>query len=201
VDRLQTLKDMHQQETNRLEAHQCAGQLELIRSVQEHLHWLRTNIDELQRQIDDHINGHPQLRHNAELLGSIPGLGDITIAKFLAYVGDVRRFRNARALAAFIGVTPRLRQSGSSQQGRTTLSRTGHAALRHALYMPGLVALRHNPVIHDFGQRLRASGLAPKAVVAAAMRKLVHLIFGVMRSGRAFDPAIAMPRLDTQDGI
>jgi transposase len=201
VDRLQALKEMHQQESNRLEAHRFAGHEELIGSVQVHLHWLQTNIEALQRQINDHIDGHPRLRQDAELIGSIPGLGDITIAKFLAHIGDVRRFRNAKALAAFIGVSPRLKLSGSSVKGRSMLSRTGHAQLRHALYMPGLVALRHNEPIRAFGQRLRATGLAPKAVVGAAMRKLVHLIFGVIRSGRSFDASLAMPRLDTQDGI
>ena len=90
------------------------------------------------------------------------------------------RFCNAKALAAFIGVSPRLRLSGSSVKGRSMLSRTGHAELRRALYMPGPVALRHNAAIRPFGQRLRAAGLAPKAVVGAAMRKLVHLIFGVI---------------------
>jgi transposase len=183
VDRLQALKEMHQQESNRLEAHRFAGHEELIGSVQTHRHWLQTNIEALQRQIGDHIDVHPRLRQDAELIGSIPGLGDITIAKFLAYIGDARRFRNAKALAAFIGVSPRLRLSGSSVKGRSMLSRTGHADVRRSLYMPGLVALRHNPAIRLFGQRLRATGLAPKAVVGAAMRKLVHLIFGAKRHG------------------
>lgn len=65
------------------------------------------------------------------------------MAKVLAYAGDVRRFTNAKALAAFIGICPRQRQPRSSVRGRTMISRTGHAALRKALYMPGLVALRH----------------------------------------------------------
>ncbi|MDO8369510.1 MAG: IS110 family transposase, partial [Candidatus Nitrotoga sp.] len=88
-------------------------------------------------------------------------------AKVLAYAGDVRRFANAKALAAFIGVTPRQRLSGSSVKGRTMMSRTGHADLRRALYMPGLVARRHNPVLRAFGDRLSTTGLAPKAVVGA----------------------------------
>lgn len=82
------------------------------------------------------------------------------------------------------------------------ISRTGHAALRHALYMPGLVALRHNPVLQVFGARMQGNGLAPKAVVGAAMRKLVHLIYGVVKSGKPFDAAIGMPKgLAFQDGI
>lgn len=115
--------------------------------------------------------------------------------------GYVRRFSSAKALAAFIGVSPRQRLSGTSLKGRTMLSRTGHASLRHALYMPGLVARQHNPALRYFGDRLRANGLAPKAVVGAVMRKLTHLIYGVITSGAPFDATRAMPKLDFQDGI
>ena len=123
------------------------------------------------------------------------------MAKVLAYAGDVRRFAYAKALAAFIGVTPRQRVSGSSVKGRTMMSRTGHADLRRALYMPGLVARRHNPVLKVFGDRLRVTGLAPKAVVGAVMRKLAHLMYGVIKSGQPFDANFTRARLDFQDGI
>ena len=109
----------------------------------------------------------------------------------LAYAGDIRRFANGKALAAFIGVSPRQRQSGSSVKGRTMISRTGHADLRKALYMPGMVALRHNTVLQAFGERMKANGLVPKAVIGAAMRKLVHIIYGVVKSGRPFDANFA----------
>ena len=81
------------------------------------------------------------------------------------------------------------------------ISRTGHAALRKALYMPGLVALRHNPILQVFGARMKTNGLAPKAVVGAAMRKLAHLIYGVVKSGKPFDVNFAMNGLAIQDGI
>lgn len=81
------------------------------------------------------------------------------------------------------------------------ISRTGHAALRKALYMPGLVALRHNPILQVFGARMKTNGLAPKAVVGAAMRKLAHLIYGVVKSGKPFDANFAMNGLAIQDGI
>lgn len=102
-----------------------------------------------------------------------------------------------------LDLTPlgRQRLSGSSVKGRTVMSRTGHADLRRALYMPGLVARRHNPVLRDFGDRLKASGLAPKAVVGAVMRKLAHLIYGVIKSGQPFDASFSACRLDLQDGI
>lgn len=201
VDRLQALKDMRQQELNRQEAHRASGQAALVQTVQAHVAWLDEQIRALEQDIDDHIDRHPELKADAQLLRTIPGLGDTTIAKLLAYAGDVRRFRSAKALAAFIGVSPRQRISGTSVRGRTMLSRTGHAALRHALYMPGLVARWHNPALRKFGDRLRANGLAPKAVVGAVMRKLAHLIYGVITSGAPFDTTRAMPKVDFQDGI
>lgn len=81
------------------------------------------------------------------------------------------------------------------------MSRTGHADLRTALYMPGLVARRHNPVLKTFGDRLQANGLAPKAVVGAIMRKLAHLIYGIIKSGQPFDANFDQSGLAIQDGI
>jgi transposase len=172
-----------------------------VNSIHSHLAWLRQCIKELEGQIDDHIDGHPQLKQDADLIKSIPGLGETTAAKVLAFVGDVRRFSTAKALAAYVGVTPRLRQSGSALRGHTIISRSGHTAMRAALYMPAMVALKHNQVIKAFGQRLATKGLTPKAVIAASMHKLVHIIYGVVRSGLPFNPLIAMPPLDFQDGI
>lgn len=199
VDRLQVLKDMQQQELNRLEAH--AGNSTLQASIQEHVTWLQSCADKLRKQIDDHIDGHPKLKADAQLLSSIPGLGAVTTPKILAFLGDVRRFKNAKALAAFVGVTPRLKESGSSVRGRSQISRAGHSLMRTALYMPAMVASKHNPAVKAFGDRLRAGGMAPKAVIGACMHKLAMLIYGVLRSGRPFDASICLPRLDVQDGI
>ncbi|MCW7542079.1 IS110 family transposase [Aquabacterium sp. A7-Y] len=199
VDRLQTIKDMQGQELNRLEAQ--AGNPTLTSSIREHIDWLQRCADALQREIDDHIDGHPRLREDAKLIASIPGIGRVTMPKVMAFLGDVRRFKNAKALAAFIGVTPRLRESGSSVRGRSMISRAGHAQMRRALYMPALVASRHNPAVKAFGDRLRATGMAPKAVIGACMHKLAILIYGVLRSGQPFNLQIAMPKPDFQDGI
>jgi transposase len=144
VDRVQALKDMRQQEMNRIEALAADGQADVLAHVTLHVTWLDQEIARLERDIDDHIDRHPALKADAELIASIPGIGKTTVAKVLAYAGDVRRFNSAKALAAFIGLTPRQRLSGSSVRARTMMSRAGHKALRHALYMPGLVARRHN---------------------------------------------------------
>jgi transposase len=198
VDRLQALKDMHLQESNRLEGQELLGQESSVKSIHEHLAWLDARIAELKREIDDHIDSNPTLKHDAELMTSVPGVGNTTVAKVLAYVGDLRRFSSAKALSAYIGVTPRQKQSGTSVRGRTMISRAGHATLRSALFMPAMVALQHNPTIKAFGERLGNNGLARKAVVAASMHKLVHLLYGVVRSGLPFDPIRARPRVDTQ---
>ncbi len=201
VDRLQALKDMRQQELNRVEALEAGEHSEVMAHVKIHITWLDEQITRLEQDIDDHIDRHPELKVDGELIASIPGIGQTTVAKVLAYAGDVRRFDNAKAFAAFIGLSPRQRLSGTSVRGRTMLSRAGHKALRHALYMPGLVARRHNAALKTFGDRLSQNGLAPKAVIGAVMRKLAHFIYGVIKSGKPFDMKRAMPVLDYQDGI
>jgi len=201
VDRLQALTDMRQQELNRTEALTHGMPTNVTAMVEEHVDWLNVQIDKIQSDIDDHIDGHPELKHDAELMQSIPGVGNRTSAQFLAYIGDVRRFKSAKALAAFVGVTPKQKQSGTSINGRTTISRAGHTAARKSLYMPGMVAKRHNPVIIAMAKRLEKKGLAPKAIVGASMRKLVHLIYGVIKSGQPFRAEIPMAGLEIQEGI
>jgi len=199
VERRQALLDMHQQEANRLEATVEAA---ARTSITEHLTWLEARIAELEKDIDDHIDGHKEtLGKDAELLASIPGLGRTTAAKVLGLLGDLRRFDSGKALAAFIGVTPRRFESGDSVRGRTTISRAGHACVRHALFMPTLVATRHNPKIKAFRDRLVAAGKPKKSAVLASMHKLVHLMYAVVRKGVAFDPGFGRMALDVQDGI
>lgn len=201
VDRLQALIDMRQQETNRLEALAHGTPTSVQDMVDEHIDWLNQQIQKIQADIDDHIDGNPELKQDTDLIESIPGIGRRASSQFLAYIGDARRFRNAKALAAFIGVTPRQKQSGSSINGRSHLSRAGHAAARKALFMPGMVAKRYNPVVVELTARLEKRGLTPKAIVGASMRKLVHLIYGVLKSGQPFDAKIALSGLELQEGI
>lgn len=201
VDRLQALIEMRQQECNRLEALEQSEPGSVENMVREHISWLEQQIARVESDIDDHIDQNPNLKQDAELIRSIPGIGSKTVARILAYVGDVRRFKSAKSLAAYVGVTPRQRESGSSIRGRTMMSRTGHAAARKSLYMPGLVATRRNPVIIAMAKRLKERGLAPKAIVGASMRKLAHMIYGVIKSGQPFDAKIPLAGLAIQDGI
>ena len=199
VDRLQVLKDISLAEGNRLQIN--ADNAVLKESIEAHLEWLAGCMKALQKQIDDHIDAHPELSKDAALLASIPGIGTVTVAKILGYLGDVRRFDSAKALSAFLGVTPKRKESGSSLKGRSSFSRAGHGEMRKALYMPALVALRHNPLVKTFGERIKSTGLAPKAVVGACMHKLAMLIYGVLRSGLPFDVDFEKKKLAIQDGI
>lgn len=189
VHRLEALQDMHRQEANRLED---AGNAPSVRaSLTAHLAFLDQQIEKTQAAIQDHIDQHPGLKQDQDLLTSIPGIGDLTAAKFLAEVVNVRVYGNARAVAAYAGLTPRHRLSGNSVHGRTRLSKTGNARLRHALYMPAVVAWRFNPLIRIFCQRLKERGKSNMAIIGAAMRKLVHIAYGVLKSGKPFDPHYA----------
>ncbi|WP_342114560.1 IS110 family transposase [Pseudoduganella sp. OTU4001] len=187
-DRLKALKAMRLQEENRLEACTVAANAELMDHIEEQVVWLGLQIKQIGRDIEDHIACHPSLKRDADLMASIPGVGKATVAVMLGHIGDMRRFSSAKALAAHLGVSPRQRLSGTSVRGRTTMSRTGNRATRSALYMPAVVASRRNPILRAFAERLHANGLSKKAVIGAVMRKLVHLMYAIVRSGIAFRP-------------
>jgi transposase len=188
VSRLDDLIVMHTME--RARAQQVHG--EALRSVHIILEALQDEMARLREAIQAQIDRDGDLRRNAQLLQSIPGLGPETISRVLAYLGAVERFENAGQVVAYSGVNPRLRQSGQ-RTGASPISKQGSSALRKALYMPALVARRHNPVLRAFCDRLAARGKHPKQVLVAAMRKLLHLIWGVLKSGRPFDPAVGLP--------
>lgn len=191
VRHLADLTDSRQQAANRLATSPATDPVQPHLKAQ--LALLDAQIKETKRTIADHLNHHPDLKHQADLLRSIPGLADLTIAKLFAECRDLRAFRDVRQLVAFAGLNPRHHQSGSSILKKTTISRTGSPSLRAALYMPALVAIRYNPIIRAFADRLRLRGLSGKAIVVAAMRKLLHLVFGVLKSDRPFDPFFASP--------
>jgi transposase len=133
-----------------------------------------------------------ELRSHQQRLCSIPGVGVWTAVRVLAEINEVCGAVDARQLAAYAGLTPRERTSGSSVHHRPQLAKTGNSRLRRALSLPAIVAMRHNLAVHALAERLRARGKRPMVIVGAAMRKLLHLIDGVLTSGTPFDPAVAM---------
>jgi transposase len=185
--RLDALLDMRQQETNR----QAAGlQAESVKkSVTDHINYLDSQIAHTQSLIHDHIDQNPSLKQQRDLLSTIPGIGDLTAAKLLSEFVDINKYSSARQAAAFAGLVPRHNDSGSSVRGRPRLCKVGTARLRKALYFPAIVATQHNPVIREFSERLRLRGKCPMVIIGAAMRKLIHIAYGVLKSGKPFDPS------------
>lgn len=186
VLRLEALQNMRTQESNRLEVARDAVKLGIV----EHIDWLDRQIESLSQDIRRHIDNDPDLKGKRDLLDSIPGVGERTIATLLAFYADLDRFDNARKAAAFAGLEPRLYESGSSVKMKPRLSKVGHAFLRKALYMPAIVTLYKTAWGARFRERLAAAGKPPKLIIGAMMRKIVHIAFGVLKSGKTFDPAL-----------
>lgn len=147
-------------------------------------------IAEVEAAIRQHIDDDPDLKTQQCQLDSVPGLGDKTIPVLLAFYGGPARFDQARQAVAFAGLNPRQHESGSSIRGKPRLSKVGHADLRKALYMPAMVTLHKTAWGRAFRDRLTAAGKTPMIILGAMMRKLVHVTFGVLKSGQPFNPTL-----------
>ena len=185
VQRLSALMQMERQEHNRMDTATAVVRPSIVTVLAT----VKAEIKTVEAMIRDHIDRHPDLKHKSDLLDSIPGIGKATIFRVLAFIGDVQRFDHAKALAAFVGVNPTVHQSGSSVRGKPRLSKKGNSVIRKALYMPAIVARRYNPVIKEFADRLKKAGKPNMLIIGAVMRKLLHIIYGVLKSGMPFDPA------------
>jgi transposase len=180
-----SLKEVHQDLLNRLEKYQ-GKESPAKKILQKSAKDMEKRIQELEKQLEDHIKNHPDLQEKMFLLETIPGIGRTTARAMLAEIPDIQNFKNARQLAAFAGLNPCQRQSGSSVNGQTRLSKIGSKRLRKALYMPAIVATRWNPVIENLTNRLLQRGKCKMSALGAAMRKLLHIVFGVLKNQQPF---------------
>lgn len=187
VRRLESLIEMRQMERNRFDVSLAAS---VRQSLEEHVAYLDTEIEKTEQQIRALIDQDTDLRHKRNLITSIPGIGQTTAAALLAELGDVSQFTGSRQVAAFAGLVPRLRQSGKLK-GHVRLSKVGTGRLRRALFLPAICGLRFNPVLKGLKERLLSAGKSKMLIVGAAMRKLLCLAFGVLKSGKPFDPNFA----------
>jgi transposase len=167
----------HHGEAYRIQVRYACEDLDLLRRR------LRTLEGDIERMLERHDVGL--------LLTTIDGIGPQTAARLVAELGDPASFRSAGALAAYIGVVPGLRQSGKRTGTRAGMTSIGHAALRASLWMPVLTAVRTNPWLRAYYQRLRARGKLPKVALVATMRKLVVAIYTVAKQRRPFIPIVA----------
>jgi transposase len=178
---------MQTDERNRAQAGQMTPAVQ--QSIAAVLAHLAEQIDVVRRQIRTHIDQHPGLRTRRDLLTSIPGIGEVTAALLLAELFH-KSFASARQAAAFVGVVPRIADSGT-MQGRRVMSKIGSGRLRKGLYFPAIAALRFNPSVRGLSTRLRSAGKPPMLIIGAAMRKLIHVSFGVLKSGRPYDASLS----------
>lgn len=187
VDRRAALMSLLGQEQNRLEV---AATEEVRRSIEQVMSHLNDQIKQIEQQIRKDIDDDPTLKHQRELLDSIPGLGDKTIPVFLSHYGGELRFEKSRQAVAFAGLDTKLHESGSSVRGKPKLSKKGHSAIRGALYMPAVVAMTRTTWGKAFSSRLLAAGKPKMVILGAIMRKIVMIAYGVLKSGMPFNPAL-----------
>ena len=165
---------------------QVASQVYVSKELQRlHVKQLKTHeqtIAALERELRSFLKTHGSLAKSVESLTSVSGIGFLTAVAIVAKL-PVDRLRNGKAAAAYIGVTPSERQSGTSVHGKPRICKTGNASLRRDLYMPSSVAMRFNPVLKPFAERLKAAGKPAKVILIAVMRKLIVLAFLILKRG------------------
>lgn len=149
-------------------------------------HNLKKEITQVENKMAELINNEPALKEKLSLITSIKGVGKLTAYRILALMPNIDLFQTAKQFAAYMGITPKQHQSGA-WAGKTSISKLGDKRLRKALYMAALVAKKHNKGLAAFVSRLEHKGKTPKTIVCAVMRKLAHIIFGVLKNNLSFD--------------
>ncbi len=189
VRRREALVKQRTQEKNRVQSGLQSDYV--MASHKLSLEFFNQQIKALDKQIKDHINQYPELKKERDLLISIDGIGDKTAALILAELPDIANFNNSGQVVAYAGLSPQEHTSGSSVHKQTRLTKTGNQRLKTTMFFPALTALKHNPIIINLAQRLEKAGKAKMVIVGAAMRKLMQLAYGVLKSGQPFDPNYA----------
>jgi transposase len=188
INRLMTIEKDRQREANRLEQIAQTGASETVaQSIHTVMAQLDTEKKRLEKSINDHIKQNPQLKNDRELLLSIIGVGPV-VSRLMLSVLHSRDFDKGPQCAAYLGLNPIHNESGSSVRGRAHISKAGNARVRAKLYMAAVVCIKHNPDIRDHYQRLLKNGKSKKSALCAAMRKLVHICFGVLKHQQPYQP-------------
>ena len=157
-----------------------------VRYACEQIVLLRRQLRELERDIETNLRQHEV----GTLLTTIDGIGTQTAARLVGELGDPSEFRSAGALASYVGLVPGKRDSGKRQGRHAPLSRLGHAALRKALWLPTIVAVRENSGFRAYYEGLRARGKPAKVALVATMRKLLNVVYVIAKERRPFVPEL-----------
>jgi transposase len=185
VTRLEQVNLLRIQEVNHLEAAQDKVTIKFIKQT---IKQLEKQIIAIKNSITECVNQDLTLRKQVKLLITINGIGEITAWSILAYLGDISLFSTSGQVASYAGINPRIEGSGTSLEV-SRLSKMGHKRLRKSLYMPAIVAKKHNPILAKFYERLLSNGKPKKVAICAVMRKLLVISYGVLKSEIEFDPS------------
>lgn len=157
--------------------------------IEVHIAWLETELEALNKDLDQHIRQSPLWREKESLLKSVPGVGPVLARTLLAELPELGKL-NRKRIAALVGVAPFNRDSGGSRGKRTTWG--GRASIRAVLYMSALSAARCNPTIRPFYQRLLQAGKPKKVALTACMRKLITILNAMARQGTPWHDTVTV---------
>lgn len=160
----------------------------VVASLTRTIKFLQKEIKTIRKNILTTIKSDESLSAKHKLLKTIPGIGEIAVQTVIAELPDLSEFEDARQLAAWSGLTPRHYQSGTSGRTQTPITKIGSIHLRRAMFMPAMTARENNPLLKTFGDRLKENGKKPKQIIIAIMRKLLHQIYGILKSGLPYNP-------------
>lgn len=181
----EALKKSRTQQSNRLST---CGDDEVRASIETILQTIDQEIEQVKQRIEQFFDEHPDLKEKRDLIVSIKGIGIQTATHILAEMYDLEHYQKAKAAAADAGITASHYRSGVSVRRRSKISRMGKASIRGALYFPAISAICHNPIVKRLAERLEAKGKQKAVIRVAAMRKLMHLVYGVLKNRKPFDP-------------
>lgn len=174
-------------EKNRAKDPATVAQPRVASSVARSMAFLEAEIADLRAQIDDHIDKHPGLKEDRKLIMSIPGFADGSAPTVIAELRVLHSIKSAKSAAAYAGLAPRIHRSGVSVNKQTRISKCGSAHLRKAVFMPAFSASRYNPAVKAIYDRLVARGRPRIVAHCAAMRKLIMIAYGVLKSRKEFE--------------
>lgn len=161
---------------------------DVVQSLDEHIRWLEARIKDVEADLQAAVQASPVWRAQEQLLRSVPGIGPTTALTLLTELPELGHLTR-RQIAALAGLAPFNRDSGQQRGSRTTWG--GRAAVRAGLYMATVSAVRCNPVLRVFYQRLRTAGKRPKVALVAAMRKLLTIVNAMVKHQTPWRPEMA----------
>ena len=154
----------------------------MLKQFVEQIKFLENQLDELNKMISERL-----AEFNSPIT-SITGIGDVLGASILSEIGDISRFESADKLAAFAGIDPTVSQSGNFLGTKNKMSKRGSPYLRRAIWLAATASILHDPAIKAFYDRKKAQGKHHYVCVGYICRKLINIIFSVLKSGQPYQP-------------